>query len=139
MIVIASSCIRLTSSHNSLQVGSISQPISRRSFTAARADDGGSPGCNNSGGGQHDFGTTAIRTSSMVREWRRIPFDAATGGDCDVGGATAPSGRQLINNISKKVSSLQRYPCLPISSVHRSLPSSSSNAFALCISGYSCT
>ena len=102
MIVIASSYTRLTFSHNSLQVGSISQPIPRCPFAATRADDGGSPVSNNSCGGQHDFGATAIRTSGVVRRWRRII--AASAGDRDVGDATAPPGRQLINPISKEVS-----------------------------------
>ena len=104
MIVIASLYTRLTFCHNSLQVGSISQPIPRCPFAATRADDGGSPGCKNSCGGQHDFGATAIRTSGVVRRWRRSPFIAASAGDRDVVGAAAPHGRQLINHISKEVS-----------------------------------
>ena len=134
MIVIASSCIRLTFSHNSLQVGSVAQPISRRPFTAARADDGGPPGYEDPYSDQHDvgiavvrashnFGATAIRTSGVVRRWRRSPFIAASAGDRDVVGAAAPPGRQLINPISKEVSfsstlSLSSLPfCPPMSSI----------------------
>ena len=124
-------------SHTSLQVGSVAQPISRRPFTAARADDGGSPGYEDPYSGQHDvgiavvrashdFGLAVVRASSVIRGWGPIYLVAPPSGDRGAGGAITSPGRHPLNNISKKVSSSST---LSLSSLFFCPPMSSMDVF----------